>query len=64
MMQREHILLCIMAESAAGKDSLVNLLCERNNFSVILSHTTRPRRTNEGETHVFVTDDIYDKMLK
>lgn len=63
-MNKEHILLCIMAESAAGKDSLANLLCERNSFSAILSHTTRPRRINEGETHVFVTENTYNQMLQ
>lgn len=64
MQNKEHTLLCIMAESAAGKDKLTNMLCERNNFSAILSHTTRPRRINEGETHVFVTDNIYNQMFQ
>jgi guanylate kinase len=64
MKNKEHVLLCIMAESASGKDTLANMLCERNNYNAILSHTTRPRRNNEGETHVFVTDDIYNQMLQ
>lgn len=64
MENKEHVLLCIMAESASGKDTLANLLCERNGFNAVLSHTTRPRRDNEGETHVFVAEDTYNQMLQ
>lgn len=64
MNNREHILLCIMAESAAGKDKLANQLCEREGFSQLISYTTRERRVNEGETHVFVSEDEYYQMLE
>lgn len=63
-MNKEHVLLCIMAESAAGKDSLVNKLCEKTNYHQLISYTTRPRRVNEGDTHIFVTEEDYQEMLK
>ena len=62
MSEKEHTLLCVMAESAAGKDRLVYELCRRNNLSQVISYTTRPKRNNEGETHVFVNDDVYKQM--
>lgn len=63
-MDKEHVLLCVMAESSAGKDTLVNKLCEKTNYRQLISYTTRPRRVNEGDTHIFVTDDDYQEMLK
>lgn len=62
MNDKEHVLFCIMAESAAGKDSLVNMLCKKNNFAQLISYTTRPRRENEGDTHIFVDNATYFEM--
>ena len=63
-MNKEHVLLCVMAESAAGKDTLVNKLCEKTNYRQLISYTTRPRRVNEGDTHIFVAEEDYQEMLK
>ena len=63
-MNKEHVLLCVMAESAAGKDTLVNKLCEKTNYRQLISYSTRPRRVNEGDTHIFVTEEDYQEMLK
>lgn len=62
MENKEHVLFCIMAESAAGKDSLINMICEKNNFSQLISFTTRPRRENEGNTHIFVDNNTFAEM--
>ena len=62
-MNKEHTLFCILGRTASGKDSLVNKLCERTNFKQIISYTTREKRTNEGETHRFVTEEVYNAML-
>lgn len=61
-MNKEHVLMCVMAESAAGKDRLVNELCNRNNLTQLISYTTRARRTNEGDTHIFVDEETYQQM--
>ena len=63
MKNKEHVLLLIMGESASGKDTLANKICETMWLKQLVSYTTRPRRTNEGETHVFVSEDDYQKML-
>lgn len=62
MENKEHVLLCIMGRTSCGKDTLVNKLCERTGLTSITSYTTRPRRVNEGETHIFSTKDVYDQM--
>lgn len=61
-MNREHTLLLIVGRTASGKDSLVNKLCERTNLKAVTSYTTRPRRENEGNTHIFTTEDVYEQM--
>ena len=63
-MDKEHVLLCVMAESSAGKDTLVNKLCERTSYHQLISYSTRPKRVNEGDTHIFVTEEDYQEMLK
>lgn len=57
-----HKLFCIMGETASGKDTLTKKLCEDTGMKAIVSYTTRPRRTNEGETHIFVDDSVYEQM--
>lgn len=61
-MNKEHVLMCVMAESAAGKDRLVNELCNRNHLTQLISYTTRARRANEGDTHIFVDEETYQQM--
>ena len=61
-MGKEHTLLLIVGRTASGKDSLVSKLCERTNLKAITSYTTRPRRINEGDTHIFTTEEVYEQM--
>lgn len=64
MENKEHVLLCIMGRTASGKDTLANKLCERAGFSQIISYTTRERRTNEGDTHIFISEEEYQSLDK
>jgi guanylate kinase len=61
-MNKEHVLICLMGKTASGKDTLANKLCERAGLRQIISYTTRPRRTNEGNTHIFVSDEEYQQL--
>lgn len=61
-MGEEHVLICIMGKSASGKDFLANKLCERTGLTQLISYTTRERRENEGDTHIFVTEEDYERM--
>ena len=62
MENKEHVLLCILGRTSCGKDTLVSKLCERTGLTSITSYTTRPRRTNEGNTHIFSTKEDYQQM--
>ena len=62
MEEKEHVLVCVMAESSAGKDSVFSKICELTEWTQLISYTTRPRRENEGNTHVFVTENDYGAM--
>lgn len=62
MKNDEHVLLCVLGRTACGKDSLVNKLCERTGLKAVTSYTTRPRRENEGDTHIFTTKEIYEQI--
>jgi guanylate kinase len=62
MENKEHTLLLVVGRTASGKDSLVGKLCERTNLRAITSYSTRPRRENEGDTHIFTTEGVYEQM--
>lgn len=62
MENKEHVLLCILGQTASGKDFLTNKLCERTGWTAITSYTTRERRVNEKETHIFSTEADYEQM--
>lgn len=62
MENKEHVLLCILGRTSCGKDTLVGKLCERTGLTAITSYTTRPRRENEGDTHIFSTKEAYEQM--
>lgn len=59
----------IVGQTASGKDSLVNGMCHiekpptknafgdfcwQGNYKQLISYATRPRRENEGDTHIFI----------
>lgn len=61
-MSKEHVLLCLMGRTASGKDTLANKLCERTGLRQVISYTTRERRVNEGDTHIFISDAEYQAL--
>ena len=58
-MNKEHVVICLMGRTASGKDTLANKLCERTGLRQVVSYTTRERRANEGDTHIFISDEEY-----
>lgn len=52
----------ILGRSGSGKDTIVDVLCEKFNASKVCSYTTRKPRENESGTHVFITDEEMDKL--
>jgi guanylate kinase len=61
-MSKEHVLLCVIGKTASGKDFLASKLCERTGLKQLISYTTRERRQNEGDTHIFITDAEYQQL--
>lgn len=62
MKNKEHVLICLMGRTASGKDTLANKLCERTGLRQVISYTTRERRMNEGNTHIFISDEEYQTI--
>ena len=62
MKNKEHVLLCVLGRTGSGKDSVTNKLCDRTGLKAITSYTTRPHRENEGEAHIFTTEEVYEQM--
>lgn len=58
----EQRIFCLMGKSGTGKDTLANLLFEKNpNLIRLVPYTTRPKRPGEteGKEYHFVDDDEY-----
>ena len=67
-MNNKHTVFLIIGQTASGKDSLVNAMCKTfkpvqydvlgkcilEPYTQLISYTTRPRRTNESDTHIFI----------
>lgn len=53
--------IILVGETAVGKDTIANELCKRYGYKLAKSHTTRPKRKNEGETHYFISEEEYAK---
>jgi guanylate kinase len=43
----------LVGESGCGKDTFANML-EQDGYKILKSYATRPKRENEGFTHVFI----------
>ena len=63
-------IFCIQGMSGAGKDTLVDIISEKLNLPVLVSHTTRPIREGEirDKTYYFVNEVFfkhqYDNFLE
>lgn len=53
--------IILIGKTATGKDTIANKLCKRYGYKLAKSHTTRPKRKNEGETHYFISEENYAK---
>lgn len=55
----EHTLMIFVGKSGSGKSTLINKLCKREGYTQLISQTTRPRRNEDDNDHVFVTEEDY-----
>lgn len=55
-----NTLYLIVGKSGSGKDTVINKICEFYNYTKVVSYTTRPKRYEGEDTHIFVTDKDYN----
>ncbi len=59
-------MLALIGESASGKSTIQNILCDNYGFKKIITYTTRPKREGEydGVDYYFITQEDYEEKLK
>ena len=58
-MSNEHVVILVVGRTGSGKSSLIKKLCERTGLKELRSYTTRPKRSELDNDHIFVTDEQY-----
>ena len=60
----KNVIVTITGPSCSGKTTLTRMLLDTNQFSEIVSTTTRPKRTGEtnGSTYHFVSHEEFRKI--
>ena len=58
-MNKEHIIILVVGRTGSGKSSLIKKLCERTGLKALCSYTTRPRRSESDNDHIFVDGEEY-----
>ena len=61
----DGIMVILSSPSGAGKTTLVNLLSEKDNFEISISHTTRQPRPNEtpNKDYFFVDESEFKRLI-
>ena len=65
-LQRRGLMLILSSPSGAGKTTLVNLLSEKDNYKISISHTTRQPREGEipNKDYFFVDDSEFKRLIQ
>ena len=53
----------IVGRSGSGKDYLTNYICSEFGFKQLLSYSTRPKRFDNENTHIFITGHEADEIV-
>ncbi len=63
---KDGIMVILSSPSGAGKTTLVNLLSQKDNFQVSISHTTRQPRPNErpNKDYYFIDEVEFKRLIK
>ena len=58
-MDDKHTIILVVGKTSSGKSSLIKKLCERTGLVSLQSYTTRSRRSESDNDHIFVNMDEY-----
>jgi guanylate kinase len=59
MERKEHTIILVVGKTGSGKSSLIKRLCEKTGIKMLLSYTTRSKRSDADNDHIFVTVEEY-----
>ena len=64
--EKDGVMIILSSPSGAGKTTLVNLLSNKKNYSVSISHTTRNPRPGEvnHKDYYFVNNNEFQRLIK
>lgn len=58
-MNKEHVVVLLVGRTNSGKTSLIKRLCEKTGLRALQSYTTRPKRSETDNDHIFVGVEDY-----
>lgn len=58
-MHNEHVVVLVVGKTNSGKSSLIKKLCERTGLNALCSYTTRAKRSEDDNDHLFVSVEEY-----
>ena len=58
-----HNIYLIVGRTASGKDSLARAVAKKHNLKILSSYTTRPKRPNETNEHIFISPEEVDNYV-
>ena len=61
MDNKEHVVMLFVGRTGSGKSSLIKKLSEKTGLRPLLSHTTRPKRSETDNDHTFVSVEEYQQ---
>ena len=64
--EKDGVMIILSSPSGAGKTTLVNLLSNKDNYVISISHTTRNPRPGEinNKDYYFVNDNEFQRLIK
>ena len=60
---RKDFIVLIVGESGSGKSEICRYLEDKYKLKEVKSYTTRPKRNEDDNSHIFVTDYDFDNVL-